>query len=114
MQGDESGRQMLIDVRDRIGKRLSSKETVDQIKAAKPLADLDARWGQWFVKADFLIDEVYKTRPPAPAGKDERLPDVLTRYREKGPGVLRKHFKDAAEEALGVKLPQVVREISEG
>ncbi|HVZ85940.1 MAG TPA: MBL fold metallo-hydrolase [Polyangia bacterium] len=60
-------RQMLIDVRDRIGKRLAAKETVDQIKAAKPLADYDARWGNWFVKADFLIDEVYKTRPPAPA-----------------------------------------------
>lgn len=39
---------------------------------------------------------------------------LLTRYREKGPGVLRKHFKDAAEETLAVKLPQVVRDVSEG
>jgi hypothetical protein len=39
---------------------------------------------------------------------------LLERYREKGPAVLRKHFKDAAEETLAVKLPQVVREISEG
>jgi cyclase len=62
-------RQMLIDVRDRIGKRLAAKESVDAIKAAKPLADLDARWGQWFIKADFLIDEVYKTRPPAAPAK---------------------------------------------
>jgi hypothetical protein len=39
---------------------------------------------------------------------------LMMRYREKGPGVLRKHFKDAAEETLAVKLPQVVREVSEG
>jgi cyclase len=57
-------RQMLIDVRDRIGKRIAAKETVDQIKAAKPLADLDARWGNFFIKADFLIDQLYKTLPP--------------------------------------------------
>jgi hypothetical protein len=40
--------------------------------------------------------------------------ELLARYREKGPAVLRKHFKSAAEETLAVKLPQVVREISEG
>jgi glyoxylase-like metal-dependent hydrolase (beta-lactamase superfamily II) len=56
-------RQMLIDVRDRIGKLLAAKKTVDEIKAAKPLADLDAKWGQGFVKADFLIESVVKTHP---------------------------------------------------
>lgn len=39
---------------------------------------------------------------------------LLTRYRKSGASVLRKHFKAAAEEALAVKLPQVVRDISEG
>ena len=59
-------RQMLIDVRDRTGKLLSAKKTVDEIKAAKPLADLDAKWGQGFVKADFVIEAVVKTHPVAP------------------------------------------------
>jgi glyoxylase-like metal-dependent hydrolase (beta-lactamase superfamily II) len=59
-------RQMLVEVRDRVAKLDASKKSLDDIKAAKPLADLDARWGQGFIKADYLIDEVYKTRPPAP------------------------------------------------
>jgi glyoxylase-like metal-dependent hydrolase (beta-lactamase superfamily II) len=63
-------RQMLIEVRDRIGKQLAAKKTIDEIKAAKPLADLDARWGQGFVKADFLIESVVKTHPPAPEKGD--------------------------------------------
>ena len=64
-------RQMLIEVRDRTGKLLSAKKSVDEIKAAKPLADLDAKWGQGFVNADFVIDVVVKTRPPAAAAADK-------------------------------------------
>ena len=60
-------RQMLIEVRDRIGKLIAAKKTVDEIKAAKPLADLDAKWGQGFVNADFVIEVVVKTHPPAAA-----------------------------------------------
>ena len=63
-------RQMLIDVRDKVGKLLSAKKSADEIKAAKPLAELDAKWGQGFVKADFLIDAVVKTHP-APAAADK-------------------------------------------
>jgi len=60
-------RQMLIEVRDKVGKLLSAKKSADEIKAAKPLADLDAKWGQGFIKADFVIDAVVKTHPaPAP------------------------------------------------
>lgn len=59
-------RQMLIDVRDKVGKLIAGKKSADEIKAAKPLADLDAKWGQGFVKADFVIDAVVKTHPPAP------------------------------------------------
>ena len=59
-------RQMLIEVRDRIGKLIAAKKTVDEIKAAKPLADLDAKWGQGFVKADFVIEAVVKTHPRPP------------------------------------------------
>jgi cyclase len=68
-------RQMLIDVRDKVGKLLSAKKGADEIKAAKPLADLDVKWGQGFVKADFLIDVVVKTHPaPADKGKGKKKP----------------------------------------
>jgi glyoxylase-like metal-dependent hydrolase (beta-lactamase superfamily II) len=60
-------RQMLIDVRDRITKLMAAKKTVDEIKAAKPLADLDAKWGAGFIKADMVIETVVKTVPPAGA-----------------------------------------------
>jgi glyoxylase-like metal-dependent hydrolase (beta-lactamase superfamily II) len=61
-------RRMLIDVRSKVGKLLSAKKSADEIKAAKPLADLDARWGQGFIKADFVIDELVKA-PPAVSDK---------------------------------------------
>ncbi len=38
---------------------------------------------------------------------------LLERYRKGGPDVLRRHFKEAAEKTLAVKLPQVVREVGE-
>jgi glyoxylase-like metal-dependent hydrolase (beta-lactamase superfamily II) len=62
-------RQMLLEVRDKVGKLLSAKKSADDIKAAKPLADLDAKWGQGFVKADFVIDAVVKTHPAPAADK---------------------------------------------
>ncbi len=63
-------RQMLIDVRDRVEKLMAARKSVDEAKAAKPLADLDARWGKAFVQADFVIETVYKTHAlPAPADK---------------------------------------------
>jgi cyclase len=63
-------RQMLIDVRDKVGKLIAGKKSTDEIKAAKPLADLDAKWGQGFIKADFVIDAVVKTHP-APAAPEK-------------------------------------------
>lgn len=39
---------------------------------------------------------------------------LLERYREKGAEILRKHFKEAAQETREAKLPQVVRDVSEG
>jgi cyclase len=64
-------RQMLVEVRDRIGKLIAAKKTVEEIKAAKPLADLDARWAVGFAKADFVIDFVVKTWPPAISAGDK-------------------------------------------
>ena len=64
-------RQMLIEVRDRIGKLLTAKKSIDEIKAAKPLADLDAKWGQGFVNADFEVEIVVRALAAAPAAPEK-------------------------------------------
>ena len=66
-------REMVKTVRDRLYKLADQKKSVEEIKAAKPLADLDARWGQGLLKADAVIELVLKARPPAPssAGKHQ-------------------------------------------
>jgi glyoxylase-like metal-dependent hydrolase (beta-lactamase superfamily II) len=56
---------MLLEVRDRVAKLVSAKKSLDEIQAAKPLADLDAQWAQGFIKADVLLEMVYNTRPQA-------------------------------------------------
>lgn len=65
-------RDMVKTVRDRVYKLADQKKSVNDIKAAKPLADLDAKWGQGFMKADNVIEIVLKTRPPAPTGTGKR------------------------------------------
>jgi cyclase len=37
-------REMLVTSRDRIGKLVNEGKTVEEVLAAKPLADLDAKW----------------------------------------------------------------------
>jgi glyoxylase-like metal-dependent hydrolase (beta-lactamase superfamily II) len=64
-------RQMLVDARDRITKLVAAKKTADEIKAAKPLADLDAKWGGGMISADMVIDAVIKTMPSPPAAPDK-------------------------------------------
>jgi glyoxylase-like metal-dependent hydrolase (beta-lactamase superfamily II) len=61
-------REMLVAVRDRVAKLMAQKKTVDEIKAAKPLADLDERWGK-MLPADAVIESVYKTVEPPVADK---------------------------------------------
>jgi cyclase len=62
-------RDMVKTVRDRVYRLADQKKSVEDIKAARPLAELDARWGQGFLKADNVIEMVLKSRPAAPAGK---------------------------------------------
>ena len=59
-------REMLIQIRDRIGKLVAQHKTLDEIKAAKPTADFDARWGQGFIKAEMLVESVYRSKPAKP------------------------------------------------
>jgi glyoxylase-like metal-dependent hydrolase (beta-lactamase superfamily II) len=65
-------RQMLIEARDRVVKLMAAKKTVDEAKAAKPLDDMEAKWGQGFVHGDYVIAAIYKTHVAAPAGHGKR------------------------------------------
>ena len=51
-------RDMLMTVRDRVTALVREGKTADEVMAAKPLADLDATWGQGFMKPDFFLKVV--------------------------------------------------------
>ncbi|MEO7714348.1 MAG: MBL fold metallo-hydrolase [Gemmatimonadaceae bacterium] len=52
-------RDMLVEVRRRLGRLAARRLTVEQVVAAKPLADLDAVWGKGFMKPDQFVTIVY-------------------------------------------------------
>jgi cyclase len=52
-------RAMLVDVKARVEKGIASGKTRDQFVASKPLADLDAEWGQGFMKTDQFVGLVW-------------------------------------------------------
>jgi glyoxylase-like metal-dependent hydrolase (beta-lactamase superfamily II) len=52
-------RDMLVQSRDRVRKLVVQKKTLEQIQAAKPLADLDAKWGAGFIKPDRWLEILY-------------------------------------------------------
>jgi cyclase len=51
----QAAHDMLAQVRDRVAKDLRKKETLEQIQAAKPLADLEESWGKGYVKSDIMV-----------------------------------------------------------
>lgn len=63
-------RDMLVTVRDRISRLVAQRRTLPQIIAARPLADLDAQWGQGFLKPEQFLGIAYESlsltrnRPP--------------------------------------------------
>ena len=54
-------RDMLVTVRDRVKPQVQAGRTLEQIAAAKPLADLDARWGQSFLKPEVFLGIVVQS-----------------------------------------------------
>ncbi|HET7463898.1 MAG TPA: MBL fold metallo-hydrolase [Longimicrobium sp.] len=52
-------RDMLVTVRDRVAAAIRAGKTVQQLVAEHPLADLDARWGGGFMKADAVVEIAY-------------------------------------------------------
>jgi cyclase len=66
----QAWREMLVQVRANVAKLMLARKTLDQIKAAKPSAAFDEKFGQGFVKPDMLVEEAFKTidpkaKPPA-------------------------------------------------
>ncbi|HEX6751558.1 MAG TPA: MBL fold metallo-hydrolase [Longimicrobium sp.] len=52
-------RDMLATARDRVRAAIARGQTLEQLQAARPLADLDPRWGGGFMKADRFLRLVY-------------------------------------------------------
>jgi cyclase len=63
--GDKAGltkyHDMLVTVRDRVKKQKDAGKSLAEVTAAKPTADLDAQWGNGFIKPDFFVNFVYST-----------------------------------------------------
>jgi glyoxylase-like metal-dependent hydrolase (beta-lactamase superfamily II) len=53
-------RDMLVTVRDRVAAQVKAGKTLDEVAAAAPTADLDAKWGQGFMKGPVFVSIVYK------------------------------------------------------
>ena len=52
-------RDMLVTTRERVGKLIARHRTLKQVLDAKPLADLDAQWGNGNIKSDQFLTIVY-------------------------------------------------------
>lgn len=54
-------RDMVVAVRDRVRALKREGRTLEQVKAARPTADLDAEWGDGFIAADYFVETVYRS-----------------------------------------------------
>ncbi|MEW5927660.1 MAG: MBL fold metallo-hydrolase [Gemmatimonadota bacterium] len=54
-------RDMLVAVRDRVRALAREGKTLQQVQAAKPSAEFDARWGGGFMKPDAFVRVVYES-----------------------------------------------------
>ena len=56
----QSFRTMMMTVRDRIKQAIAAGRTLDQVKAAKPTADLDAVWGNGRITPTLFVEILYQ------------------------------------------------------
>jgi cyclase len=56
-----SYRDVLIKIRDRVGALIKQGKTKEQVIAAKPSAEWDAKWGTGFMKPDVFMGIVYES-----------------------------------------------------
>ncbi|MGH8079761.1 MAG: MBL fold metallo-hydrolase [Lysobacter sp.] len=62
----KAARDMLAEVRARVAKLKRSGQSREQVLAATPTADLDAKWGQDWVKPAQIVGSVYDSLPAKP------------------------------------------------
>lgn len=69
-------RDMLTIIRDRVQDMIKKGMTLEQVKAAKPTADYDPRWGatSGFWTTDQFIEAVYKNLSPKAPGSNAKKP----------------------------------------
>lgn len=60
---------MLVAVRDRVQPMVGAGKTLDDVIAARPTAEFDARWGKGPVSPRQFVTMVYRAMKPAPAPK---------------------------------------------
>ena len=65
-------RDMMVTVRQRVGRLVTQRRTLEQVRAAKPLADLDPQWGNGFLKSDVFLGIVYESLSRARPGAARR------------------------------------------
>ena len=53
-------RDMLVSVRDKVSTLKKEGKSLEEVVAAKPTADYDAKWGGFVVDGDFFTRLVYK------------------------------------------------------
>jgi cyclase len=63
--GLKAWRDMLATIRDRVKKLVDAGKTLDEVKAAKPSAEWDEKWGKEFIKPDQLVEAIYAGLKPA-------------------------------------------------
>ncbi|HEX7242813.1 MAG TPA: hypothetical protein VF263_21170, partial [Longimicrobiaceae bacterium] len=54
-------RDVLVTVRDRVRALAREGKTLEQVLAARPSAEFDARWGQGFMKPESFVRVVYQS-----------------------------------------------------
>ena len=57
----ERYRALLVTARDRVAAAIAKGHTLDQIKAAKPMAEYDEAWGGTFINPEQFVEFVYRS-----------------------------------------------------
>jgi glyoxylase-like metal-dependent hydrolase (beta-lactamase superfamily II) len=63
-------RDMIVIIRDRVQDLITKKQTLEQVRAARPSRDFDAEYGASQADADRFVESIYRslTQPQRPAG----------------------------------------------
>jgi hypothetical protein len=53
-------RDMLVTIRDRVAELKRQGKTLDEVQAARPTADFDAKWGRSIISGELFTALVYR------------------------------------------------------